>query len=149
MENLVSGSLILGMLLACCGTSAFVSYADCGIDGFSCMGQYAGEGCSPAKTILADDVPMEAIITGQHDSYSCDVELRVLSKQEMYDLFRSEGADEATIEMFESSYGSYLSVIENKKASCVVEPSYMENFFYYGDFETYCSGELVSGYDYY
>jgi hypothetical protein len=91
---------------------------------------------------------MEAKIIGQYDSYSCQVEVRALSKEEMYDLFRSEGADESTIQMFESSYGSYYSNIANKKATCFLEPSNIEDFFYYGVFEQYCTGDLVT-YGYY
>ena len=149
MENLLAGTLILGLVFACCGTSDFATYTDCGIDGYGCMESAAQSGCAPAKTMLADDVPMEAKITGQYDSYSCSLELRVLSKSEMYDMFRAEGADESMIQMFEASYGSYYSNIENKKASCIVEPSYMEDFFYYQEFEQYCSGDLLTyGYDY-
>jgi hypothetical protein len=144
MENMFSSALILGLVFACCGTSDFSVTTDCGIDGFDCFSRAAENGCSPAKMVVADDLPMEATITGEYDSLSCNVELRILTKSEMYDLFREEGADEETISMFEATYGDHFSTYENKKATCIIGKSYMEQFFYYGDFNQQCSGELVS-----
>jgi hypothetical protein len=149
MENLLVGTLILGLVFACCGTSDFASYADCGVDGYSCLESAAINDCSPARSLLADDIPMEAKITGQYDSSSCYMEIRTLSKSEMKDLFRSEGADEATIQMYESMYGDYYSNFADKKASCVVSATYVEEFLSYGDFEDYCTGELVDSFQYY
>lgn len=148
MENLLVGTLILGLVFACCGTSDFATYADCGNDGYSCLGDYAESGCTPAKSYLLDDIPMEAKITGAYDSSSCNLEMRTLSKNELYDLFRAEGTDEATIQMFVSSYGTYFSIIENKKATCVVDSSYVEDFLYGSYMEDYCTGELVDALEY-
>ena len=148
MENLLTGALILGLVFACCGTSDFASYSDCGVDGYSCMGSAALNSCSQARTILADDYPMEAKITGAYDSGSCYLEIRALSESEFYDFMRSEGADETTIQMFKTSYGSYFSQIGNRKASCVVGSSEVSEFFEYGDLESYCTGDLLT-YGYY
>lgn len=147
MENLFSGALVLGLVLSCCGASGFALEKDCGIDGFDCFADSAEDGCSPAKTLIADDMPLEARITGKYDSDSCNIELRGLAKSELYDLFRSEGADESAIQMFDATYGSHYSAIENKKATCIVYSSYTEEFLQYEEIGQYCSGELVSAMD--
>lgn len=148
MENFLMGTLILGLMFACCGTSDFASYSDCGTDGYYCMESAAINSCSPARTLLADDYPMEATITGSSGSGSCYIEIRALSESELYDLLRAEGADEATIQMFKASYGSGFSQMQNRKASCVVQATSVEEFLDYGDLSSYCTGDLLT-YGYY
>jgi hypothetical protein len=123
MDSLIVGPAIVALLIACCG-AANLTTVDCGMapNGQSTCFDQAMQSCTPAKMRI-QDVPVEARLTGSHDSSNCDVELVGISTSSWENELQSAApSDYATAQqnLQNPQYKTAMAGFQGKTAQCVI-----------------------------